>query len=333
MFVINIKKGENSVNQTIKQPKQKMSFSQKVSAYGTIFAGIGLIIIFSILSPDSFMTFDNAINITRQISFLVIIAIGATLVMSVKEFDLSIGAMASLGGVVSAQLAVLGMPIFVAVLVPVMIGFLIGLVSGAIITRFKVLSFVTTLAMGTIIGGFTFWLTGGATVFENIPEQFSFLGQTEVFVFPLLSIIMIIIVLIFWYIMSQTTLGRRFYAIGGNEKAAEVSGVNIRKYKTIAFALCGMLAALTGALLASRLGSAHPTGGEAYFLNAYAAVFLGMTVVKSGVSNVIGTLYGAAILGILANGLTILQIPSFMQNVITGVIIIAALIFQKIGRD
>ncbi|MBO1001958.1 ABC transporter permease [Pseudogracilibacillus auburnensis] len=310
-----------------------MSFSQKLSAYGTIFAGIALIVIFSILSPDSFMTFDNAINITRQISFLVIIAIGATLVMSVQEFDLSIGAMASLGGVVSAKLAIAGVPIFVSILVPVVIGFVIGLISGAIVTRFRVLSFVTTLAMGTVIGGFTFWLTGGSTVFENIPESFKFLGQTQIFVFPLLSIIMIILVIIFWYVMAHTTLGRRFYAIGGNEKASEVSGVSINYYKTIAFALCGMLAALTGALLASRLGSAHPTGGEAYFLNAYAAVFLGMTVVRSGISNVVGTLFGAAILGILANGLTILQVPSFMQDVITGIIIIAALIFQKIGRE
>ncbi len=321
------------MSEAIKQPKKKMSFSQKISSYGTIFAGIALIIIFSILSPDSFATVDNAINITRQISFLVIIAIGATLVMSVQEFDLSIGAMASLGGVVAAKLSILGVPILISMLIPVIIGFIIGLVSGAIVTHFRVLSFVTTLAMGTVIGGFTFWLTGGSTVFENIPESFTFIGQTNVLMIPLLSIIMIILVIIFWYIMTHMTLGRRFYAIGGNEKASEVSGVNINAYKTVAFALCGALAAFTGALLASRLGSAHPTGGEAYFLNAYAAVFLGMTVVRSGVANIVGTLFGAAILGILANGLTILQVPSFMQDVITGLIIIAALIFQKIGRE
>lgn len=320
------------MSELAKPIKPKTSISQKISAYGTIVAGILLIIMFSILSPDSFATFGNAINITRQISFLVIIAIGATLVMSVQEFDLSIGAMASLGGVVSAKLAIAGVPIFVAFLVPVAIGFIIGLISGMVITRFKVLSFVTTLAMGTIIGGFTFWLTGGSTVFEEIPAAFKVIGQKQVLIFPLLSIIMLLIVLLFWYLMAHTTLGRRFYAIGGNEKASEVSGINIRYYKTLTFALCGMLAAFTGALLASRLGSAHPTGGDGYFLNAYAAVFLGMTVVRSGVSNIIGTVFGAAILGILANGLTILQVPSFMQNVITGVIIIAALIFQKIGR-
>lgn len=321
------------MSESLQKSNKSMSFSQKLSAYGTIFAGIALIVIFSILSPDSFMTVENAINITRQISFLVIIAIGATLVMSVQEFDLSIGAMASLGGVVAAKLAVAGVPIVICFLVPILIGFVIGLISGAIVTHFRVLSFVTTLAMGTIIGGFTFWLTAGATIFENIPESFRFLGQTQVFIFPLLSIIMVILVIIFWYIMSQTSLGRRFYAIGGNEKASKVSGININFYKTIAFALCGMLAAFTGALLASRLGSAHPTGGDAYFLNAYAAVFLGMTVVRSGVANIIGTLFGAAILGILANGLTILQVPSFMQDVITGIIIIVALIVQKVGRE
>ena len=275
---------------------------------------------------------DNFINITRQISLLVVIAVGATLVMSVNEFDLSIGAIASLGGVVSAKLATDGVPIILCILIPVVVGLLVGAINGSIITHFHVLSFVTTLAMGTVIGGFTFWFTEGSTIFENIPEGFKWLGQTDLVGIPLLSIIMVILVVLFWFLMTQMAVGRRFYAIGGNEKAAKVSGIPIKRYKTLAFALCGMLAALTGALLASRLGSAHPTGGDGYFLNAYAAVFLGMTVVRSGVPNIFGTLFGAAILGILANGLTILQVPTFLQNVITGLIIIVALIMQKLGR-
>ncbi|MBM7573731.1 ABC transporter permease [Aquibacillus albus] len=313
--------------------RQKSNFSKNmVSSYGTIIAGIGIIIVFMMMSPNSFATLDNLINITRQISFLVIIAVGATLVMSVKEFDLSIGAMASFGGVVSAQLAATGSPIFICILAPIVFGFGIGMINGLIITHFKVISFVTTLAMGTVIGGVTFWLTGGSTVFENIPAAFQFIGQTKLGVIPLLSIIMIKTVFIFWYMMSNMSLGRRFYAIGGNEKASEISGIHIKRYKTIAFALSGMLAAFTGALLASRLGSAHPTGGDGFFLPAYAAVFLGMTVIRSGVPNIIGTLYGAVVLGVLANGLTILQVPSYMQDVITGIIIIVALIIQKLGR-
>ncbi|MCP8617698.1 ABC transporter permease [Salirhabdus salicampi] len=303
-----------------------------VSSYGTMLAGVGIIILFSIMAPTSFATFDNFINITRQISFLVIIAVGATLVMSVKEFDLSVGAMASLGGVIAAKLAAAGMPVVICLLTPILIGFFIGMANGAIVTRFQVISFVTTLAMGTILSGVTFWLTDGSTIFQNIPTSFKFIGQTQLGAIPLLTIIMILVVLIFWYVMSHMPLGRRLYAIGGNERAAVVSGIRIQHYKTFAFALCGMLAAFTGALLASRLGSAHPTGGDGFFLNAYAAVFLGMTVVRSGIPNVLGTLYGAAIIGILANGLTIVQVPSFMQDVITGVIIIVALIIQRLGR-
>ncbi|MBU8906134.1 ABC transporter permease [Desertibacillus haloalkaliphilus] len=317
----------------VNTPTNKKTLDHKnfISSYGTILAGLGIIIIFSILSPSSFATFDNFINITRQISFLVIIALGATLVMAVKEFDLSIGAMASLGGVLSALLAATGVPIFLCLLIPVIVGFVIGFLNGAIITKFKVLSFVTTLAMGTVIGGVSFWITGGATVFENIPDGFKLLGQSTITFIPVLSLIMFVLVLCFWYIMSQTSLGRRLYAIGGNEKASEVSGVNIARYKNLAFAICGLLAALTGALLASRLGSAHPTGGEGYLLNAYAAVFLGMTVIRSGVPNILGTLFGATIIGVLANGLTILEVQSYIQNIITGAIIIIALISQKVG--
>lgn len=317
------------VNTPIKE--KRMDYKNMISSYGTIIAGIGILIIFSILSPSSFATFDNFINITRQISFLVIIAIGATLVMAVKEFDLSIGAMASLGGILSALLAASGTPLVFCFIVPILVGFIIGYFNGKIVTKFKVLSFVTTLAMGTVLSGVTFWLTGGATVFENIPNGFKFIGQSKVAFLPTLSVIMFLLVICFWYMMSQTSLGRRLYAIGGNEKASEVSGINISRYKNIAFALCGMLAALTGALLASRLGSAHPTGGEGFFLNAYAAVFLGMTIVKNGVPNILGTLFGAAIIGIMANGLTILEVPTFIQNIITGAIIIIALITQKLG--
>ena len=303
------------------------------SSYGTIIAGILIVIIFSALSPTSFATIDNVINITRQISLLVVIAIGATLVMSVNEFDLSIGAIASLGGVISAKLAADGVPIILCLLIPILVGFIVGVINGSIITHFNVLSFVTTLAMGTVIGGITFWFTGGSTIFENIPEGFKWIGQTNVAGIPFLTIIMLVLIVVFWFFMTQMATGRRLYAIGGNEKAAKVSGIAVNRYKTLAFALCGMLAALTGALLASRLGSAHPTGGDGYFLNAYAAVFLGMTVARSGVPNIFGTFFGAAILGILANGLTILQVPTFLQNVITGVIIIIALIMQKLGRE
>ena len=226
------------------------------SSYGTIIAGISIVIIFSALSPTSFATIDNVINITRQISLLVVIAIGATLVMSVNEFDLSIGAIASLGGVISAKLAADGVPIVLCLLIPILVGFIVGVINGSIITHFNVLSFVTTLAMGTVIGGITFWFTGGSTIFENIPEGFKWIRSNECGWHSFFNDYYVaFLLLVFWFFMTQMATGRRLYAIGGNEKAAKVSGIAVNRYKTLAFALCGMLAALTGALLSSRLGS------------------------------------------------------------------------------
>ena len=244
--------------------KQKAGVSELLRAYGTIFAGILIVIVFSVMRPDAFFTMGNLVNITRQISLLVIIALGATLVMSVEEFDLSVGALASLGGVIGAKMAVAGAPIFLCFIAPVVICFAIGFVNGWIVTKFRVLSFITTLAMSTILGGFTFWFTGGATVFQDIPKSFTYVGTKTVLGAPILSIIMLLLTVVFWFVMRHTAFGRKLYAIGGNEAASQVSGINVKKYKNLAFALCASLAALTGVLMASRLGSAHPTGGGTF---------------------------------------------------------------------
>lgn len=310
--------------------KKNLGIEKLMRSYGTVIACIIIILVFSILRPDAFFTIKNLINITRQISLLVVIALGATLVMSVDEFDLSVGAVASLGGIISAKLAVAGVNPVLSIVLPILISFFIGYLNGMIVTSFKVLSFITTLAMSTVLAGFTFWLSGGATVFENIPDSFKYLGSASILGIPLLTAIMLILCLIFRFILNHTPFGRRLYAIGGNVNASLVSGIDVVHNKNLAFALCGALSALTGVMLASRLGSAHPTGGDGYFMNSYAAVFLGRTVVKEGIPNVWGTFVGAAILGILANGLTIMQVPSYLQDVLTGVIIILAVIAQKV---
>ncbi len=312
--------------------KNKTTASDILQTYGTIIAGLLVIIIFSILRPDAFFTFRNLINISRQISLQVIIAIGATLIMCVGEFDLSIGALASLGGVIGALLAVAGFPVWLCFLVPVVACLILGWVNGWIVTKFNVLSFITTLGMSTILAGFTYWLTDGSTVFQNIPKSFTFIGSKSLTQIPYLTMIMLLFSVIFWFIMRNTAFGRKLYAIGGNETASRVSGINVNRNKRIAFALCGGLSAVTGVLMASRLGSAHPTGGDSFFLSSYAAVYLGSTVFRESVPNVWGTFIGAAILGILANGLTILQVPTYIQDILTGAIIILAVIAQKLGK-
>ncbi len=303
-----------------------------VRRYGTVLAALVIVATFSVLSPSAFFSVENALNVTRQIAFLVIIGMAATVVMVVGEFDLSIGALASLGGVIAAQLAVRGVPVELCFLLAALAGLLVGLVNGVIVTAFRLLSFITTLAMGTILGGLVFWMTGGSTVFERIPERFSALGRATLLGLPALSVVMLAVVLLAWFLLAHTPFGRRLYAVGGNEGAARVAGIATGRHKALAFALSGLLAAFTGALLASRLGSAQPTGGNGLFLPAYAAAFLGMTAFKDGVPNVPGTVLGALIIGVLANGLTILQVPTFLQDVITGVIVILAVIVQKLGR-
>jgi ribose transport system permease protein len=313
--------------------KEKINISNILKSYGTLIASLLIIITFTILRPQYFATVSNAINISRQISLLVVISIGATFVMTIGEFDLSIGAQASLGGIMAAMLAVEGVPIILAFIIPMVVGAIIGLLNGFIITKFKVLSFIITLGMSTILAGVTFWLTNGATIFENVPLAFKFIGTEKIMGIPMLTIIMVILVIVFSFIMKNTLLGRRLYSIGGNQVAARVSGINVDKNKIIAFSICGILSTLAGVLLSSRLGSAHPNGGDGMFLQAYAAVYIGSTISKQGVPNIVGTFVGAAILGILANGLTILQVPTFMQDLLTGLIIIGAVILQKLGRN
>lgn len=303
-----------------------------LQAYGTLLALALILVVFSLIKPASFCTLTNFINITRQISLLVMISLGTTLVMSVNEFDLSVGSMASLGGVMAALLAVKGLPMAVCFLLPIAVSFLIGGLNGFIVARFRVLSFITTLGMSTVLSGVIYRLSGGATIFEGIPKSFSALGTAKLSRVPLLSILMVVFVAVFFFLMQHTTLGRKLYAIGGNEETARIAGIRVRKYKTIAFALCAVMACVTGMLIASRVGSANTTAGDGYFLQSYAAVFIGCTVSRKGVPNVLGTLVGAAILGVLANGLTMQQMPTYMQDIITGGIIIFAVIAQKLGR-
>ena len=310
----------------------RSSLKRILQSYGTVLALAVIVASFSLIRPDKFCTLTNFINITRQISLLVMISLGTTLVMSVNEFDLSVGSMASLGGVMAALMAVRGLPMAVCFLLPAVAAFFIGLLNGWIVARFRVLSFITTLGMSTVLSGVIYRLSGGATVFEGIPKSFSFLGTTKLGRVPLLSILMVVFVVLFWFLLEHTTLGRKFYAIGGNAGPAKIAGIRVRKYKTIAFALCAVMACVTGMLIASRVGSANTTAGDGYFLQSYAAVFIGCTVSRKGIPNAAGTLVGAAILGILANGLTILQMPSYMQNIITGGIIILAVIAQRAGH-
>ena len=220
---------------------KKTDFKQMAQAYGTIIALLVIIMIFGVLKPAAFLTLKNFINISRQMAALTIISIGATMVMVVNEFDLSVGSMASLGGVMAALMAVAGIPVGAGFLLTVLVCMAIGWINGYIVAKFKVLSFITTLGISTVLDGLIYRLTGGATVFENIPQSFTWLGTSKIGGIPFLSVLMILFVLAFAFFMKHTPSGRKMYAIGGGEEASKIAGINVRTYKILAFMLCGAL--------------------------------------------------------------------------------------------
>jgi ribose transport system permease protein len=301
--------------------------------YGTLIALIAIIVVFSIASPGAFGTASNLINITQQMSLLAIVAIGATVVMAVGEFDLSTAALVSFGGICIVFLFKLGVPGPVGCLIVLAAAGIFGAISGYIVARFEVLSFIATLAAGTIIGGVTFWLSDGATLFGDIPAGFRDLARGHTFGVPTLTWWLICVSAVVLLLLDKVEFGRRLYAIGGNREASRLAGVRIVPNTMVAFILSAMLAALVGMLLTGRIGSANPTGGGGYLLSAYAAVFLGMTAFREGEANVPGTLVGAAIIAVIGNGLTILGVSTFLQDIITGTIILAAVLVRRIGKS
>lgn len=301
--------------------------------YGTLIALVAIIIVFSIASPGAFGSMSNLINITQQMTLLAIVAIGATVAMAVGEFDLSAAAIVSFGGIFVVYLFKLGVPAPLACLLVLGVAALFGAVSGYIVSRFQVLSFIATLAAGTIIGGITFWISDGATLLGDIPAGFRDIARGHTLGLPTLTWWLIATAIAIWVLLDRLEIGRRLYAIGGNREAARLAGVPIVSNTMTAFIVSAVLAALVGILLTARIGSANPTGGGGYLLSAYAAVFLGMTAFREGEANLPGTVVGAGVIAVIGNGLTILGVSTFLQDIITGTIILAAVLVRRIGKQ
>ena len=215
----------------------------------------------------------------------------------------------------------------VAILAAVMVGVLIGAVNGVIATKVNIPSIIVTLGVSSILVGIVFMITEGRAVYGGIPEAFNDIARG--FIGPLsnLIIIMVLFVAITYLMLNKTITGRYIYAVGGNSKAANLSGINTTKYRIMALMISSVFAAIAGILLASRLGSGQPTGGTAFTMDGIGAVFIGMTTIKMGRPNVIGTLIGVALIGIMSNGLNMIGLPYYIQDMAKGAIMIGAVAF------
>jgi len=295
--------------------------------FGILFAFILLMVVLAFLS-DSFLTVNNLLNIARQVSINAIIAAGMTFVILTFGIDLSVGSVLAFSGAIIAGLLSRGHPLVVGIGAGLLVGGLIGLVNGLIITKGGVQPFIATLGMLTIARGATLVYTDGRPI-TGLPDAFVWLGAGEIARIPVPVVIMAVVFAASYVVLTQTVLGRYIYAIGGNEEATRLSGVNVAFYKTLAYVISGALSALSAVILTARLNSAQPTAGMGYELDAIAAVVLGGTTLAGGEGGIAGTLLGAFIIGVLNNGLNLLNVSSFYQQVVKGVVILLAVLLDR----
>ncbi|MFD0966152.1 ribose ABC transporter permease [Seminibacterium arietis] len=294
----------------------------------SIIALLVLITVVSLINPN-FFTVDNMLNILRQTSVNAVIAVGMTFVILIAGIDLSVGSILALTGAIAASMVSAELSILLVIPVTLLIGVLLGAVSGVIVAKGKVQAFIATLVTMTLLRGMTMVYTDGrpiSTGFSNTADSFSYLGTGYLFGIPFPIWLTAIVFTIAWYVLKHTQIGRYIYALGGNETATQLSGINVTKVKIFVFAVSGFLSSLAGLIVTSRLSSAQPTAGVSYELDAIAAVVVGGTSLMGGKGRVMGTLIGALIIGFLNNALNLLDISSYYQMIAKALVILVAVL-------
>ncbi|OAN11170.1 ribose ABC transporter permease [Photobacterium jeanii] len=297
----------------------------------SLIALIFLIIVVSFLNPN-FFTVDNILNILRQTSVNAIIAVGMTLVILTAGIDLSVGSVLALCGAFAATMIGMEIPVIIAVPTALLAGAALGAISGIVIAKGKVQAFIATLVTMTLLRGVTMVYTDGrpiSTGFTDVADTFAWFGTGYAMGIPVPIWLMVIVFASIWYLLNHTRFGRYIYALGGNESATRLSGINVDRVKIGVYAICGLLAALAGIIVTSRLSSAQPTAGMGYELDAIAAVVLGGTSLAGGKGRIMGTLIGALIIGFLNNALNLLDVSSYYQMIAKAVVILLAVLVDN----
>ncbi|WP_053023770.1 ABC transporter permease subunit [Staphylococcus haemolyticus] len=310
----------------MKQLTAKTSFMEKIIPFIGL---ILLIIVVSILNP-SFLDLSNLLNLLRQISINGLIAFGMTFIILTGGIDLSVGSILALSSAFIALMITSGVDPIIALIIGVLIGFVLGAVNGLLVTKGNMAPFIATLATMTIFRGLTLVITDGNPI-TNLGDSYLFqlFGKGYFIGIPVPAVTMIIVFVILLIILQKTTFGRHTYAIGGNEVAAKISGIKVNKIKILIYGISGLMSALAGGILTSRLNSAQPTAGTSYELDAIAAVVLDGTSLTGGKGRIVGTLIGVLIIGVLNNGLNLLGVSSFYQQVVKGVVILIAVLIDR----
>ncbi|NMA12615.1 MAG: ABC transporter permease [Chloroflexi bacterium] len=318
--------------------KKQFNFQNMISKYGIVAVLILMIVGMSIVKP-SFRTITNFLNILTQSSIYGILALGMTLVIISKGIDLSVGSILAMSAVVAASLGQTStatsrlfpnlpeLPVIVPILGALAIGTLCGVINGGLIAFTGIPAFIATLGMTTIARGFAYIYTNGKPVSTLIPG-FRFIGQGNFLGVPMPVVIYLVMILITWVLLNNTRFGKHVYAVGGNINAAEVSGVNVKKMLLLIYTYMGLLAGISGVVATARMVSAQPGLAVGYELTAIASTTIGGTSHSGGIGTIWGAVVGALVLSVMRNGMTILGIHSYWQQIVEGLVIIVAVILD-----
>ena len=315
----------------------KEKIIQFLFKYGAIALLISIILYFSLIS-EAFFTFGNMTDILRSISIVTLLALGVTFTLVVNGFDLSVGSTMSLSTVVTASLMVwYDLPLWLVLILPILVGVVIGAFNTLLIVVIGIPDLLATLSTMYIVAGIHRTYTEGFSIYNNMPltsggtapgelsQAFLWIGQGKLLGLPFPVWIMILMVFVAYLVLNHTRWGRILYMTGGNAEAATLSGVNVRKVKFAAYVISGIFASMAGILFTARVGSGQIDAGAPLLMEAVAAVFVGYSVLGAGKPNAIGSFFGAVIIGILLNGLTILNMPYYAYDIIKGSVLVLAL--------
>ena len=309
----------------------RLQVGRIASKYAIYIVLLLLIVAMSILSPG-FLKHANIINIIRQNSFVGMVAIGMTFVAITGGIDLSVGAVMAFAGMITAKFCIadsaVSLPLAVAVLLGILASAVVGVVNGLLVAKGKIEAFIATLGTQTVLRGAALLLNNGRPVI-GLTDEFANIGQGYLVGLPIPIVVFIVIIGLAVLLLHFYRFGRRVYAIGGNEASARASGIDVNAIKVWVYTLCGVFSGISGIILAARVQSASPISGQGYELDAVAAVVIGGTSLAGGVGTVAGTVVGVLILGLITNGLDLLNVSAYMQQLIKGMIIVCAALLDK----
>ena len=306
---------------------RRLTSLDRLRQYGLIFALLVLVVAFA-MSSEYFFTASNFLNIARQVSVTAIVAVGMTFVIISGGIDLSVGSTLAFSGVVAAMaFSASGSPAL-ALLAGIATGAGIGLLNGVVTAKGRITGFIVTLAMMGAIRGFAFIITGGNPVSAS-DSSFTFFGVGSIMGLAVPIIIMLIVIALGSFLLTKTKFGKYVYAVGGNERASRWTGLKVDRVQIVVYVVVGLLAGLAGVVLAARLGSGQPFAGDGFELDVIAAVILGGSSLAGGRGKISGTVIGVLIIGVLNNGLTLLDVSSYWQMVVQGAIILAAVLIDR----